>query len=93
MQNEDTLEQEKVISVHVLWFSVLADHRGKRSEQISLPHGARGSDLIDRLSGEMPVIRKYRNYIRLAVNQEYVDTSQYLQHGDEIALITPVSGG
>ena len=85
--------QEKSISVNLLWFSVLADHRGRRSEQITLPGGARGTDLVDRLSAEMPIVRKYRNFIRLAVNQEYVDASRPLHHGDEIALITPVSGG
>ncbi|TVQ72969.1 MAG: MoaD/ThiS family protein [Balneolaceae bacterium] len=84
---------DKSISVNLLWFSVLADHRGRRSEQLSLPAGARGSDLIDRLSDEMPIVRKYRDYIRLAVNQEYVDAARPLHHGDEIALITPVSGG
>jgi len=103
MQKEEILEQEKAIqensgqetsiSVNLLWFSVLADHRGRRSEQITLPGGARGTDLVDRLSAEMPIVRKYRNFIRLAVNQEYVDASRPLHHGDEIALITPVSGG
>ena len=123
MQNEQTLEQEKMqnvsggpdsnlceaksdvvnageahpnetsISVNVLWFSVLADHRGRRSEQLSLPEGTRGSDLIDLLASEMPVIATYRDYIRLAVNQVYVDGSRPLHHGDEVALITPVSGG
>ncbi len=81
------------ITVNLLWFSVLADHRGRRSEQISLPQGARGSDLIDLLAKEMPVIAKYREYIRLAVNQAYVNGDTLLKDGDEVALITPVSGG
>ncbi|MBP3193312.1 MoaD/ThiS family protein [Natronogracilivirga saccharolytica] len=80
-------------TVNLLWFSVLADHRGRRSEQISLPQGARGSDLIDLLAKEMPVIAKYREYIRLAVNQAYVNGDTLLKDGDEVALITPVSGG
>jgi molybdopterin converting factor small subunit len=29
----------------------------------------------------------------LSVNQEYVDRKQTLNDGDEVALITPVSGG
>lgn len=84
---------ETSISVNVLWFSVLADHRGRRTEQLSLPDGTRGSDLIDLLANEMPIIATYRDYIRLAVNQVYVDGSKPLHHGDEVALITPVSGG
>lgn len=93
MQKEHTLEQEKVISIDLLWFSVLADHRGKRSERIEMPEGACGNDLIDRLSRELPVIEKYRKYIRLAINQTYVDENEALNQGDEVALITPVSGG
>lgn len=98
MQKEGILEQEKgiqkkSITVNLLWFSVLADHRGKRSEEFCLPERARVSDLIDLLSTEMSIVHTYRNYIRLAVNREYVEPSHPLQHGDEVALITPVSGG
>jgi molybdopterin converting factor small subunit len=35
----------------------------------------------------------HRAAIRLAVNQTYVPTDTRLHDGDEVALITPVSGG
>ena len=93
MEKQQTLEVKKEVAVDLLWFSVLADHRGKRSEQIVLPGGSTAGELMDQLAKEMPVIADFRSFIRIAVNQSYVDEQTVLKNGDEIALITPVSGG
>ena len=93
MEKQQTLEVKKEVAVDLLWFSVLADHRGRRSEQMVLPVGSTAGELMDRLAEEMPVISDFRSYIRIAVNQSYADEQTVLKNGDEIALITPVSGG
>lgn len=93
MENKFSAAAGTNITLNILWFSILARHRGKRSEQLSLPAGSTGSDLMERLGEEMPVIHKFAPYIRLAVNQEYASASTALNDGDEVALITPVSGG
>ncbi len=82
-----------VITVTIRWFSVLAEHRGCRREELTLESGVTGSELLERLAGETQAVSDYRQYIRLAVNQHYADESARLQDGDEVALITPVSGG
>ena len=45
------------------------------------------------LGEQYPVIAEYRRWIRPAVNLAYADESTLLKPGDELALITPVSGG
>jgi molybdopterin converting factor small subunit len=52
-----------------------------------------GNDLLDKLEVLYPVIEQHRKSIQLAVNQQYVGGDVQLKNGDEIALITPVSGG
>lgn len=81
------------ITLNIRWFSVLSEKRGKRSEEVSLPAGTTGSKLLEMLGDETPAVKEFRNYIRLAVNHEYRDEEIVLNDGDEIALITPVSGG
>lgn len=81
------------ITVTIRWFSVLAEHRGCRREQLALNPGATGAELLDRLAKETQAVKDYKRYIRLAVNQHYTDESTILNDGDEVALITPVSGG
>ncbi|MDX1546941.1 MAG: MoaD/ThiS family protein [Rhodothermales bacterium] len=79
--------------VTVLLFSVLSDRVGQRVLNVSLPAGATGGSLLDTLAEEYPALAAYRAVIRLAVNAEYASEDVPLAAGDEVALITPVSGG
>ncbi len=45
------------------------------------------------LGERYPVIAEYRRWIRPAINLSYADEASPLSPGDELALITPVSGG
>lgn len=90
---EKTDQVKDVIEVELKWFSVLAEHRGKRKETLNISAGTTGAELIEKLSGEFPVLDKYQQYIRIAVNHEYSDPQTELRDGDKIAFITPVSGG
>ena len=54
---------------------------------------ATGADLLAVLAAEHPVIAEHQSVIRLAVNLRYVPLDTVLKEGDEVALITPVSGG
>ena len=38
-------------------------------------------------------MQRFRSYIRIAVNEAYVDLGFELHDGDEVAIIPPVSGG
>ena len=81
------------VQLEVLVFSVLRDELGTDALAVTLDAPATGSDLLDHLAAAHPSVDAHRSTIRLAVNQSYVSTDTQLQDGDEVALITPVSGG
>jgi len=81
------------VRLRVLLFSTLRERLGRRELEVSVPAPATGRRLLDQLAAQHPAIANYRPVIRLAVNQEYVPESVELHENDEIALITPVSGG
>ncbi len=81
------------ITVQVLLFSMLREKLGRSSLEVSLEPGATGGVLLDQLCAMNQDICSYRNVIRLAVNASYVKEDVVLNAGDEVALITPVSGG
>ena len=80
-------------TLNVLLFSVLKQKVGQERLTVSLEAPATGTDLLDHLEVQYPVLGDYRSVLRLAVNQEYLPETVALADGDEIALITPVSGG
>lgn len=81
------------ITVQVLFFSVLRERVGRGELEVSIDYGSRASELLDKLFTTYPEIGAFRDIIRVAINQIYVDVSADLTDGDEVALITPVSGG
>ena len=81
------------VQVRVLLFSVLREAVGSEVLTVSLPAFAAGTDLLDILQAQHPVMAPHRPTIRLAINQEYAPEVTPLADGDEVALITPVSGG
>ena len=88
-----TEEPGAAIEVHVLLFSVLRERVGRETLAVTLPTSATGADLLDALQAEHPALAAHRPTIRLAINQEYMPETSALADGDEVALITPVSGG
>lgn len=81
------------IKVQVLLFSVLKEKLECASLEVALERSATGKDLLDLLAGAHQAVSDYRSVIRLAVNAAYVREDFVLSDGDEVALITPVSGG
>lgn len=79
--------------MEVLLFSSLRQKIGTHVLSVEVDEPLTGAELLDSLSKEHPVISAYRPVLRLAVNREYVTEDVSLTAGDEIALITPVSGG
>lgn len=85
--------QPRIITIRVLLFSVLRERLGSSQIEVSLTEGGDSSDLLQKLIETFPDVRSYAPVTRLAVNGEYVDAAVDLSDGDEVALITPVSGG
>ena len=80
-------------SVRVLLFDVLRRETGTNELALEVAGGATGVDLLDDLAAAHEPVARHRPTIRLAVNRRYVPFETVLEDGDEVALITPVSGG
>ena len=60
---------------------------------VKLPSASVADDVLSYLISRYPEMQKFRSYIRIAVNESYVDPGFKLHDGDEVAIIPPVSGG
>lgn len=77
----------------VALFSVLKERLGRRVLEYQARSPLSGGELLDGLAARHPAIADFRGNVRLAVNRTYARESESVSAGDEIALITPVSGG
>jgi molybdopterin synthase catalytic subunit/molybdopterin converting factor small subunit len=76
------------VRVTVRLFAGLRERGGAAERELDLPSDAQVADVWAELGlGDEPAGLLY------AVNRRYVDREQVLAHGDEVALIPPVSGG
>lgn len=82
-----------MITVTIRWFSILAEKRNLRTEEISVAEPTTVETLLDLLSEDFSELQKFRDHVRVAINQQYADADTLLAEGDEVAFITPVSGG
>ncbi len=60
---------------------------------LELPAASVAGDVIAHFVSQFPAMGDLRSYVRVAVNECYVDVSHPLHNGDDVALIPPVSGG
>ncbi|HQU92436.1 MAG TPA: MoaD/ThiS family protein [Pyrinomonadaceae bacterium] len=77
--------------VNILFFGATADAVGSRGLELSVDEKATAKSIIDELSQQHPTLAKHQ--LLIAVNEEYADADTLLNHGDELALFTAVSGG
>ena len=82
-----------MLSFKVQLFSVLKSKLKADSIDLEPPEGISVSEFLDLACEQYPTMDPYRRVMRLAVNQNYSEDAQILQDGDEVAIITPVSGG
>ena len=79
--------------VTLRFFSVLREAFGAGVVEVELEEGTTGAELIELLAANNEQVEKLHSVIRLAVNDDYVELTSVLSDGDDIAVITPVSGG
>lgn len=82
-----------MISVNVKLFAMARDLAGLHETTLSLAEDAPASAVVEHFVKLNPRFSDWKNYIRLAVNTEYVNLDYRLHDGDEVAIIPPVSGG
>ena len=81
------------MSFKIQLYSVLKSKLNADSVNLETQPGITVSEFLDLACKQYPTMAAYRSVMRLAVNQEYALESRIIHTGDELALITPVSGG
>ena len=81
------------IRVRVRLFAIQRELAGTNRVELELPLGADVEVGWAALVGLFPVLASGRSSVRFARNGEYVDATEPLADGDELACIPPVSGG
>jgi|SRR5690242_6719844 len=79
--------------VRILFFGILKDLTGFTADSVELPDEATVADVLDYYEGKQPRLKDLMSSIAMSVNQEYAGPEVRLKHGDEVALLPPVSGG
>jgi molybdopterin converting factor subunit 1 len=81
------------VRLHVLYFGLVRERLGRRTEELECEAGTTVSRLLELLAGRHDIFSLGAGSIRVAVNREYVDGSHVLSDADEVAIIPPVAGG
>ncbi len=81
------------MKVQVSAFATASEILGPGAVSVTLPEGARLSDLKDLLLERYPALEVIWPRLAIAVDSELVKTDAQLHDGAEIALLPPVSGG
>ena len=74
-------------------FAILREKVGASEVTLELPEHSTITDLMEKMAHQYPALLEGVAQTMVAVNTEYVQHSQPLHDGDEVALIPPVSGG
>ncbi|MBL8744002.1 MAG: MoaD/ThiS family protein [Myxococcales bacterium] len=79
--------------LRLLAFAGVRDVIGSAEATVDVELPCTAGELWPRLVARYPDLAPYAGSIRLAVNGTYATPSDRVGHGDEVALIPPVSGG
>jgi molybdopterin converting factor subunit 1 len=81
------------MTVTVRLFAGMRESAGVAELALELPEDATVADAKGPLLEKFPNLRDHLARCAYAVNRNYVKPDAPLNHGDELALIPPVSGG
>ncbi len=81
------------IEVKVKLFAVYQEVFDASEIDLMLPASAQVSDVLASLIEQKPQLAKWQEVTRFGVNLKFVEADTFLQEGDEVVLIPPVSGG
>lgn len=81
------------IEIKLKLFAAYQDAYQQSELELSVPQGTTVADVCDRLIRDRPELEQWRSITRFGVNLQFVSPETVVQHGDEVVLIPPVSGG
>lgn len=89
----DPMAASRSIRIHVRLFAMQRELAGTRGLDLALGGGATIEDAWAEVVRLHPVLAPGRPALRFARNGAYAPADTVLEHGDEVAMIPPVSGG
>jgi molybdopterin synthase catalytic subunit len=81
------------MDVRIRLFGAAREAAGAKELALTLPEGARVSDVKQRLARDLPALVPLFRRVAVSRNRAIVTDDAALADGDEIALLPPVSGG
>lgn len=81
------------ITVRIKLFAVYQEAFKTSELDLVLSKQTRVQDVLTSLIEQKPYLAKWQEVTRFGVNLQFVGADTVLQHGDEVVLIPPVSGG
>jgi molybdopterin converting factor subunit 1 len=81
------------MKIHVLLFAAARDAVGEASLEMEIPPQSAVGQVLEELWRRYPALAPLRGALRLAVNEDFVESDHVLDEGDQVALLPPVSGG
>jgi MoaE-MoaD fusion protein len=79
--------------IEVRLFAMQRVQTGLRSYPLDLPDGSDVAAAWTALTADLPVLAAAGSSVRFARNGRYVESSERLEDGDQLAVIPPVAGG
>ena len=81
------------LTVKVLFFAAVREEAGASEASLELPAGSSTAAIVASVQAQYPQLERLLERCALALNGNYVVEPTPLNHGDEVALIPPLSGG
>lgn len=78
--------------IKILYFGIYRELTKKESETVELEEGIDTNILLKSLKIKYPILEKYPEII-ISLNYRYCDKPCKLNENDEVAIMSPVSGG
>jgi molybdopterin synthase sulfur carrier subunit len=81
------------ITIKVKLFAIYQEAYGVSELVWTFTEGEPVGAVRDRVLAEHPNLEAWRDRTRIGLNLQFVDPTTPMDHGDEVVLIPPVSGG
>lgn len=81
------------ITIKIKLFAAYQEAYQTEELTLTFPKNITVKNILDHLLTEKPELEKWRNLTRFGVNFTFVEPNTFVNNGDEIVLIPPVSGG
>jgi len=74
-------------------FATFREVVGERDIVMEVEAGSTVEDVVDKLLGAHPKLKRLKDSMIYSVNKEYADPNKGLGDGDEVGILPPVTGG